>query len=135
MPCESGKFPYKDKCYTVAELEKAFKTATEIAKNGGNTSSSTTKTPTTPTPQKQTAFDWGTATGILAILAGAAPAIISATKGQTQPQQSQYLPQSGSSGGNDSNTGNANNTGISMWVWGGIGVIVLATLYFIFRKK
>ena len=68
MSCESGKIPYNGLCYTPSELVKVMTTK----------SANTATQPKTETETKK-GFDWMAA---LAILAGAAPAVIAATKGE-----------------------------------------------------
>ena len=122
MACDKNLIPWNGKCLTPAEFIKES--------TGGNKGGSTPSTTDTKATDKK-AFDW---VAVLAILAGAAPAVIAATKGQKQ--DSAYSnPAYQQNDGSGLKPPSEDSASIPVWVWAIAGVIIAVVLYVILRPK
>ena len=130
--CEKGQIPYNNKCYSPSDFQKVLTAATGVATNQGGTKSSTPSVPTDKKDDKKSAFDW---VAVLSILAGAAPAVIAATKGQSpNPAYSgEGSPNYGNNGGTPPKE--EDSSSIPIWVWGVVGVVIAVVVYLIFKTK
>lgn len=122
MACDKGLIPWDGKCLTPAE---AIKAATTM-KNGSTAAKADNKA----TDKK--GFDW---VAVLAILAGAAPAVIAATKGQKQDSAYSNSAYQGNETGGNGNVPKADSASIPVWVWAIAGVVIAVVLYVILRPK
>ena len=128
MACDKGLIPWNGKCLTPAEF---IKESTGGNKGGSTPPSTATKPTDTKATDKKGGFDW---VAVLAILAGAAPAVIAATKGQKQ--DSAYSnPAYQQNDGSGLKPPSEDSASIPVWVWAIAGVIIAVVLYVILRPK
>lgn len=133
MACDKGQIPYNGKCYSPADFQKVLNQATGIATNQGGTKSSTPSVSNDKQDTKAGGFDW---VAVLSILASAAPAVISASKGNNSGTGNNNAYNSAyNNTGDDSPRTQNDESKLPIWVWGIIGVVIAVVIYLIFSKR